>query len=155
MDLSWLENLSPWTWLVLGLALILFDLLVVPTFYLIWVGAAVMLNGLWSFLGLSIEIQLLLVSSTCLLSAYGARVWLGHDQGRLSLLPKAESLIGKSGTVLVVLEADHACGIGAVQGHGEWRISSPNGELRVGAPFTVVGTNGTRLTVHSPNLSIN
>lgn len=150
---TWIEAIEPWHWLVFGLGLVLLDIFLTSSFFLLWIGFAIALNSLWDYLGLSGASQLLLIAIAAFFSAFGARAWLGHDQDRLpSGVP--EELVGLRGRILTVSENDERDGRGAVQGNGEWLVRSTNTKLTIGAQFQVVGSSGMVLSIALDNSEI-
>ena len=145
--IEFIEGLSPWYWLTLGLVLALCDV-AVGTLYVMLIGLAVSAGALWSWLGLPGELQLALHAVSIIVAAVCARRLIGHSKpgiqdARLNDLERANV------TVIWINPDDDRHGRGAVEGHGEWPIICEDGSLQRTSSYTVVELRGQRCVVRA------
>ncbi|WP_026471432.1 NfeD family protein [Alkanindiges illinoisensis] len=143
--------LQPWHWMVLGLALIIFEIFL-PSFTALWFGVAACVVAvlLWIFPRLGTEVQLM---SWIILSIGFTVLWfkflkpLSRDKTKAGLA--REAILGQVGIIIAVPLVEHT---GVVRfaipllGADEWRCRSQQ-ELAVGDRVTVVEILGNELVV--------
>lgn len=143
--------IQPWHWLVLGIALILFEL-VLPAFAAIWFGLAAILVGifLWLFPSIGITTQIILwivLSILCTLAWFKFIKPLSTDKTKAGL--SREATIGQVGMVIQVgLNHDQIIVRFSlpVLGNDEWNCRSLS-PVQVGDRVTVVDIMGNDLVV--------
>jgi membrane protein implicated in regulation of membrane protease activity len=143
--LAFIESQGPFFWLSAGLAIAILDVFIASEF-LLWLGLAVMTNGLWSYLGFSADLQILFTSCACFAITLSARRLMGHRVQR-ELLRNDKSLEGLRGRVTATNSDSPQKGIGAVDGHGEWSVCSVGGKLVENGKFIVIKRIGNQLEV--------
>lgn len=141
-----LQQVQPWHWWVLGLALLTLEVLA-PGVFFVWLAlAALALGVIVGVLPLPVMVQLLLF---CVLSVvavvlgrrYVNRLPLGGAEGD-PLNLGAHRLVGRTVTVTAPI----VNGVGRVRvGDSEWRATGPDAPL--GASVLVVGAEGATLRV--------
>ena len=95
---SLIDNLGPWSWIVLGLVLMGLELLA-PGAFLLWLGFAAMLTGLLDWwLGLSWQAALLVFAALSVAAVLAGRAMTrdreAEDGTRPPLNRRAQSLVG-------------------------------------------------------------
>ena len=95
---SLIDNLGPWSWIVLGLALMGLELLA-PGAFLLWLGFAAVLTGMLDWwLGLSWQAALLVFAALSVASVLAGRAMTrdrdAEDGTRPPLNRRAQSLVG-------------------------------------------------------------
>lgn len=125
-----LAELGPWNWVVLGFALLALEI-VVPGFFLLWIGLAALATGalsllLWSAGFWVWQAQVLAFLAMSLLTAYaGKKIMAGRgDRTDQPLLNRrGDQLIGRTAT----LNEPIVNGRGRVKiGDTMWRVSGPD-----------------------------
>ena len=141
-----LDNLGPWSWIILGLVLMGLELLA-PGVFLIWLGLAAMLTGIvdWAF-GLSWQTATLLFALLSVAAVLVGRVVSRHrdeeEAGRPVLNRRGHSLVGR----VFMLDTPIAGGEGRVRvDDSVWRITGP--DAPAGASVRVVRVDGATLVV--------
>src|SRR4029453_14903412 len=114
------DNLEPgWIWAIAGILLLMAEI-VAPGFFLIFVGIAAVLTGLFTLLfDLGLAPQLILFAVYALLAVMIGKRWYGEPRGkdeRHAINDPANRLKGR--TVIVVADVDDHGGRGRV-GDGE------------------------------------
>lgn len=144
-------ELGPWSWMVLGMALLAVEI-VAPGFFLLWIGLAALIvgaltlalwnSGLWPW-----EVQVVLFLALSLLTVFvGRRIMAGRrgDSDQPLLNQRGAQLIGRTATLS---EPIHE-GKGRIQlGDTVWRVSGP--DMPVGARVRVVSASDSELNVTS------
>jgi inner membrane protein len=141
------SELGPWSWIVLGLALLALEI-VVPGFFLLWIGIAALLTGalslqLWDagFWVWQVQVPVFLVLS--LLSAYaGQKIMGGRDDetDQPLLNRRGEQMIGRIATLTEPITD----GRGRIRiDDTMWRVSGP--DLPAGARVRVKAATDTDL----------
>ena len=142
------DNLGPWSWVILGLVLMGLEL-VAPGAFLLWLGLAAVLTGLidWVF-GLSWQMAALVFA----VLSVGA-VFLGRAvtrdrtemQGnRPALNRRAQSLVGH----VFTLDSPIVGGSGRIRvDDSSWRIVGP--DMAAGAAVRVLRVEGATLVVEA------
>lgn len=134
-----LAELGPWNWMVLGFALLALEI-VVPGFFLLWVGLAALATGalsliLWNAGFWVWQAQILAFLAMSLLAAYaGKKIMSGRaDRSDQPLLNRrGDQLIGRTATLTEPI----VNGRGRVKiGDTMWRVSGP--DLPVGTTVRV------------------
>lgn len=142
---------QPWHWLVFGMILILFEL-VVPSFTIIWFGCgAVVVAGMaWFIPGMTISFQLFFwaIASICFTA-----VWFLLFKPRMTDKTKAgislEAALGESGLV-IRLPQDKVRGVikftTPLLGAEEWQFICDE-KVALGDRVTVIDVSGNTLIV--------
>jgi membrane protein implicated in regulation of membrane protease activity len=141
------NELGPWNWMVLGFVLLALEI-VLPGFYLLWVGIAALIVGaltlaLWDAGFWTWHVQVLLFLVLSLLAAYtGKRIMKasGDITDQPLLNKRGAQLIGRVATLTEPI----ANGRGRVRiGDTMWRVSGP--DLPAGARVKVTGSTDSDL----------
>jgi inner membrane protein len=143
-----IDNLGPWSWIVLGLVLMGLEL-VAPGAFLLWLGLAAVLTGLvdWAF-GLSWQAAALVFAVLSVAAVLvGRAVTRNRDEeadGRPALNRRAQSLVGH----VFTLDSPIAGGSGRIRvDDSSWRIVGP--DTPAGANVRVVRVEGATLVVEA------
>jgi len=141
-----LNSIEPgWLWMIGGVLLLIAEI-IAPGFFLVFIGAAAILTGLFALLfGLGVAPQLALFALYVLLAAMvGRRVYANRtsDSADPLLNDRAARLVGK--VVTVVSEVDEDGGRVRV-GDSEW--SARGGPAEPGARVRITGVDGNCLKV--------
>lgn len=144
-------ELGPWSWWVLGLALLAAEV-VAPGVFLVWIGIAAILTGAVSLLlwdaGFWVwQAQLVLFAVLSVAAVFVGRGLLARSGGTSD-----EPLLNQRGARLVgrtaVLETPITEGRGRIRlDDTTWTVNGP--DLPAGARVRVIGSDGNRLTVES------
>jgi membrane protein implicated in regulation of membrane protease activity len=141
------SELGPWNWVVLGIALLALEI-VVPGFFLIWIGIAALIVGVLSLLlwdaGFWIwQVQVPLFLALSLVAAYlGNRLMGGgkEESDQPLLNRRGEQMIGRTATLTEPIKE----GRGRIRiGDTMWRVSGP--DLPAGARVRVKAATDTDL----------
>lgn len=141
------SELGPWNWMVLGFALLVLEI-VVPGFFLLWIGIAALITGAFSLLFWDAafwgwQVQVLLFLALSLVAAYlGNKIMGGgKDESDQPLLNRrGEQMIGRTAT----LSEPITNGRGRIRiGDTMWRVSGP--DLPAGATVRVKAATDTDL----------
>lgn len=151
MIVEWINDLGGWSWIILGLILLVFELLA-PGVFFMWLGAAALIVGGVTLMAASggaeawtwqLQVLTFLVLSVVL--AYAGRSWLARRNGPSDeplLNNRVAQLIGRTAT----LEEPIANGVGHVRlGDTLWRVMGP--DLPAGTTVRVTGGNTDRLEI--------
>ena len=144
--MNWLGDLEPgWLWMIGGVLLLAAEI-IAPGFFLVWIGGAAIVTGIFALLfGIGIPGQLALFALYSAIAVYAARRWF---EGRPVvsedplLNERVGRLIGK--TVMVVETVDAHSGRVRV-GDSEW--SARGGPAQPGERVRITGVDGNCLTV--------
>jgi membrane protein implicated in regulation of membrane protease activity len=144
MVMQWIQNLGPWSWLVLGLILLGLEI-VVPGSFFVWFGLAAMIVGVAALLIVwPWQAQIVVFAFLALgLVILGRRFFSAKSQSdRPFLNARAEGYVGTT----------HVLAEPIVHGQGRvriddtnWRLVGP--DLPAGARVKVVSTDGAVLKV--------
>ncbi|KQR75905.1 hypothetical protein ASG25_14525 [Rhizobium sp. Leaf384] len=146
-----IEELGPWAWWVLGLALLAAEILV-PGVFLVWIGMAAILTGalalmFWNADMFGWHVQLPLFAVLSVVSVLVGRRLLARFDATSDaplLNQRGRSLIGRT----AILEEPIAEGRGRVRlGDTTWPVSGP--DLPVGARVRVISADGQWLRVEA------
>jgi inner membrane protein len=143
-----IDNLGPWSWVVLGLGLMGLELLA-PGAFLLWLGFAAVLTGMLDWwLGLSWQAALLVFAALSVASVLAGRAMTrdrdAEDGARPPLNRRAQSLVGS----VFTLEAPIAAGSGRIRvDDSSWRVVGP--DAPAGASVRVVRVEGATLVVEA------
>ncbi|MCA1798152.1 MAG: NfeD family protein [Xanthomonadaceae bacterium] len=145
-----IEPLNFWTWGIGALLLLIAEMLL-PGFYLLWLGIAAALVGLLVFLwpGMPFEAQLLIFAVAAVGSIWGWRAWRDKhpevsDQPHLN--ERGQHYVGK----VYTLDTAIVNGSGKIRiGDTMWKVSGA--DLPVGTPVRVVGVDGIVMQVEQQN----
>ncbi len=139
MIMQWIQDLGPWSWLVLGLILLGLEI-VVPGSFFVWLGLAAMIVGVAALLVVwPWQAQIVVFAVLALvLVILGRRFFSGaHQTDRPFLNARAEGYVGTT----------HVLAEPIVNGQGRvriddtnWRLTGP--DLPAGSRVKVVGTDG-------------
>lgn len=141
-------NLDPWTlWMIAGVVLLIAEI-VVPGFFLIWIGAAALLTGAVTLLfGIAEPVQFLVFAVAAIGAVYAGRRWLRNNPIETAdplLNNRAARLVGQ---IVPVVQAI-ADGRGRVRvGDTEWVAQGP--DTPVGGRVHIVGADGSVLIVEA------
>jgi membrane protein implicated in regulation of membrane protease activity len=133
------SELGAWNWMVLGCALLALEI-VVPGFFLLWIGIAALITGavsllVWDSSWWLWQVQVLVFLVLALISAYaGNRLMRGRsgDSDMPLLNQRGEQMIGKLATLTEPIKNGH----GRIRiGDTLWRVSGP--DLPVGTQVRV------------------
>ena len=145
---SFFSSLGPWSWIVLGLALMGLELLAPGVFFL-WLGLAALLTGLidWGF-GLSWQASALSFAVLSVVAVLAGRAITRRpdeeDEAASNLNRRAHALVGQTFT----LEAPIVDGSGRIRvGDSSWRVTGPSAPA--GASVRVVRVEGATLVVET------
>ena len=140
-------ELGPWNWMVLGCVLLALEI-VVPGFFLLWIGIAALVTGalsllLWDAAYWVWQVQVVVFLVLAVASAYaGNRLMRGRggDSDMPLLNRRGEQMIGKVATLTEPIKD----GRGRVRiGDTMWRVSGP--DLPAGAQVRVKSAVATDL----------
>lgn len=143
------NSLGPWSWWIVGLALLALEL-VVPGFFLIWIGAAAIVLGalslaLWNTSVWGWHVQLLLFAAFSVAFALAGRRFYSGSGAKTDepwLNRRGESLVGRTATLAEpILE-----GRGRIKlDDTTWTVMGP--DLPIGTRVKVIASSGRDLTV--------
>ncbi|MGV2100704.1 NfeD family protein [Rhizobium sp. 21-4511-3d] len=143
-------ELGPWTWWVAGLVLLAAEM-IVPGFFLVWIGLAALAVGILSLLlwdaGFWVwEVQLILFAALSVAATFiGRRLTLRHDTTDEPFLnQRGASLVGRTATLAEPI----------TEGRGRiklddtiWQVMGP--DLPAGTRVRVIASTGRDLTVEA------
>lgn len=143
---GWLSHMDPhWVWLSLGVLLAAAEI-VMPGFFLIWLGAAAVVTGVVAWVvPIGVPAQLGIFALLSFVALYGARRWL-----KANPITSADPHLNQRGGRLVgeILTLTRAIEDGrgrAKVGDGEWPVRGP--DAPEGSKVRVTGTDGNVLVV--------
>ncbi len=150
---SYIVDLGPWSWLVLGLILLILEMFA-PGVFLLWIGLAAGVVGilslfLWGFDFWSWQVQGILFAILAIASTYfGKKVFdaraKASDQPLLNR--RGEQLIGRTATLTEPI----VNGRGRVKlGDTQWRVKGPDLEPGVTVRVTGVSDSDLELVVEA------
>ena len=144
--LDWLTNMEPhWAWLSLGVLLAAAEI-VMPGFFLIWLGTAAIVTGVVAWVvPLAVPAQLGIFAVLSFIALYAARRWLRANPITTAdphLNQRAGRLVGEVLTVTRAIEDGRGR---AKVGDGEWPVRGP--DVAEGAKVRVVSADGGVLVV--------
>lgn len=151
--ITWLNSLEFWHWLVFGIVLLVLELGIVGTVFLLWLSAAAIITGLalMTIPDISWETQVVIFSVAAVGTLLLTRAWLKKrpiKTDRPALNRRGTAYIGRRFTLASPIE----------NGKGEltvddtlWRINGP--DLPAGSEIEVRDVVGTRLRVESVSSS--
>jgi membrane protein implicated in regulation of membrane protease activity len=141
------SELGAWNWMVLGCALLALEI-VVPGFFLLWIGIAALVTGalsllVWDSSWWLWQVQVVVFLVLSLISAYAGNRLMGGRSGDSDmplLNQRGEQMIGKLATLTEPIKD----GRGRVRiGDTMWRVSGP--DLPAGTQVRVVAAASTDL----------
>lgn len=138
---------SYWFWLTLGLVLIIFEILIVPTSFLLWFGQAALVTGalVWAMPELGWESILLFFAIVSITSVVLGRVMTkskADGQEQLKLNQRMQHYIGREVEIVEAIRG----GVGRAKlGDTTWRVTGPN--AAVGEQLVVVSVDGATLVL--------
>lgn len=147
---TWLEALSPWWWVALGVGLGALEMVVV-SFVLIWPGMAaiVMAVILWIAPGIQGEFQIALFAMLSIAIMFVGRGYLkkfGDGAPETTLNNRTKQLIGKKAKVV-----DFSLGDGHIELNGlRWAAKWPEGEsAEIDQIVRIIGADGMSVQVEN------
>lgn len=150
MIVRFFAELGPWSWMVLGAVLLAAEI-VLPGFFLLWIGIAAVITGalslgLWDWAQWSWQVQVLVFLALSLVSAFAGKKLLGASANPPSDEPllnrRADQLVGRTATLAEPI----AQGVGRVSiGDTIWRVVGP--DLPAGTRVRIVAARGGELEV--------
>lgn len=150
--LPWLETLTFWHWMVLGVVLVVLELLL-PGIWFLWLGLGALTTGIIVFFAtdLSWQIQSVIFCALSVISVIIGRLVVRNKspEDHPNLNRRAEQYVGQ----VYVLEEATERGHGRVRiGDSLWRVqlADPTSELAAGDTVSVTGIDGATLQVE-PN----
>lgn len=144
---EYLQMLTKWHWVGFGVALVILEVLVGASFFLLWLGVAAMLISvvLLVFPGLSWQSQLLIYSLEAVACVFFWHIYLKHNPAQTDkprLNRRSEQYIGR----VFTLEEPIINGRGKIKvDDSSWRIEGD--DLPAGTKVLVTGVNGVILHV--------
>jgi inner membrane protein len=151
MLLSLINELGPWSWWVIGLVLLAAEL-VVPGFFLVWIGLAAIIVGalsllFWEDAFWGWQLQMLLFAAVAVIAAILGRRYVysnRHASDEPFLNQRGASLVGRTAT----LQEPIAEGRGRIRlDDTYWSVMGPN--LPAGTQVRVVASSGRELVVEA------
>lgn len=143
--ITYFIELGGWSWLILGAALLLAEILI-PGVFMLWVGVAAILTGLIALaFPMSMNVQLVIFAGCAIASVLIGRTLFtsSSDPSDQPLLnQRTAQMIGKTYRVTDAIEQ----GRGKIAvGDSRWSVIGP--DAAVGSTVRVTGIEGNRLTV--------
>jgi membrane protein implicated in regulation of membrane protease activity len=144
-------ELGPWSWWVVGMALLAAEMMV-PGFFLVWIGLAAIVVGvvsllLWQSAYMTWQLQMLLFAALAVTAAILGRRYVYHshsDSDEPYLNQRGASLVGRTAT----LKEPIAEGRGRIRlDDTYWSVMGP--DLPAGTRVKVVASNGRDLTIEA------
>ncbi|MDZ3830259.1 MAG: NfeD family protein [Sphingopyxis sp.] len=145
---DWLTHMEPhWAWLSLGVLLAAAEI-VMPGFFLIWLGAAAIVTGVIAWVvPIAVPAQLGIFAILSFVALYAARKWL-RDNPITSADPQLNQRAGRLvGEILTVTRAIEDGRGRARVGDGEWPVRGP--DAAEGTKVRVVSADGGVLVVEA------
>ena len=153
MILKLITEFGGWSWIILGLVLLVLEILA-PGIFFLWLGVAALAVGTVSLfvwgLGADIwtwQIQVLAFLILSVVLAYSGRSWLSRNEKASDeplLNDRVAQMVGRTAT----LEQPITNGVGHVRlGDTLWRVRGP--DLPAGSTVRVCGGNSDRLEVET------
>lgn len=146
----WLEALSPWWWVALGVGLGALEMVIV-SFVLIWPGIAAILMALilWIWPGMQGELQVTLYAVLSIVIMFGGRSYIkrfGDGEPETTLNSRTQQLVGKHAKVV-----DFELGAGHIELNGlRWAATWPEGATAdVGQIVEIKAANGMSVQVEN------
>lgn len=145
--MDWLTTWTAWHWLVLGFALLIFEVIIPGVFFLWWGLSAVVIAGITALIpslsltALSVGYAVLALLLSLFWWKYQHRRDL-QDQSRTSLNQRDHAMIGAKGKVETVNQSGSGRGY---FGDTTWRIQGT--DLNIGDMVEVVSVDGITLQV--------
>ena len=144
-------ELGPWTWWVVGLVLLAAEV-ILPGFFLIWVGLAAIVVGclsllLWGTPLWSWQVQLLLFALLSVIAAFAGRRLMaryGDETDEPLLNQRGASLVGRTATLSEPIQE----GRGRIRiDDTTWVVQGP--DLPVGTQVRITESTGRELRVEA------
>lgn len=151
MILALIKDAGPWSWWILGIALLVAEI-VVPGNFLVWVGIAGLLTGLLSNLFWETnwwvwEVQWLTFAALSALSLFFGRRWLHrsrYQSDEPTLNQRGASLVGRTADLIDPIHNGRGR---AKIGDTIWTVTGP--DLPAGMKVRVVASEGSNLRVEA------
>lgn len=149
MAVDIVHQLGPWTWWVLGLALLAAEL-VVPGVFLVWIGLAALVVGalslaLWDEAFWAWQLQMLLFAALSVIAALAGRHYVynsRHASDEPFLNQRSAGLVGRT----AILAEPILEGRGRIRlDDTYWSVKGP--DLPAGSRVKVAASDGQQLTV--------
>lgn len=144
-----ITTLGPWSWMALGLVLLIMEVLL-PGIFLLWIGIAAIVTGalslvLWDMAFWGWQVQVLVFLALSLLAAFiGKKIMSGreHETDEPLLNRRADQLVGR----LATLHEPILDGTGRVRiDDTVWRVSGD--DMAAGAKVRITGVSNGILEV--------
>jgi inner membrane protein len=151
MIVTLIKDAGPWAWWIFGIVLLVAEI-VVPGNFLVWVGIAGLLTGLFSNLFWETswwvwEAQWLVFAALSAISLWIGRTWLHRRRGftdEPTLNQRGASLVGRTADLIDPIHN----GRGRVKiGDTIWMVRGP--DLPAGSRVKVVASDGSDLNVEA------
>jgi membrane protein implicated in regulation of membrane protease activity len=146
----WLENLSPWWWVALGVGLGALEMVVV-SFVLIWPGMAAIIMALilWVAPPIQGELQVAIFAVLSIALMFIGRGYLkrfGDGEPETNLNSRTQQMVGKKAKVV-----DFNLGDGHVEVNGlRWPAEWPKGEsAEINQVVRIIAANGMSVQVEN------
>ena len=147
---TWIETLSPWWWIALGVGLSALEM-VIASFVLIWPGIAAIAMAiiLWIAPGIQGELQVALYAALTIASMFAGRKYLrkfGDGAPGTNLNNRSEQMVGHKAKVV-----DFDLGEGHVELNGlRWAAEWPEGQsAEVGQVVKIIAAEGMSVQVEN------
>ncbi|MEO1918279.1 MAG: NfeD family protein [Paracoccaceae bacterium] len=147
---TWIETLSPWWWVALGVGLGALEMMIY-SFVLIWpaMAAIVMAIILWIAPELQGELQITLFAVLSIALMFAGRGYFrkyGDGEPKTNLNNRSEQMVGKKATVV-----DFALGDGHIELNGlRWAAEWPDGQsAKVGQVVKIIAADGMSVQVEN------
>lgn len=147
---TWLETLSPWWWVTLGVGLSALEM-VVFSFALIWPGIAAIIMAviLWIVPGMQGELQVALyavLSITLMFLGRGFLKRFGDGGPETNLNSRSEQMVGHKAKVV-----DFDLGVGHIELNGlRWAAEWPEGQsAEAGQVVKIIAADGMSVQVEN------
>lgn len=151
MILSFIKDVGPWAWWILGIVLLVAEI-AVPGNILVWVGVAGLVTGLlsnlfWETSWWVWQVQWLTFAALSALSLWLGRRWLNRSRNQSdepTLNQRGASLIGRTADLIDPIHN----GRGRVKiGDTIWMVKGP--DLPAGSRVRIVASDGSDLRVEA------
>lgn len=145
---SWFQEYGAWSWMVLGLVLLIIEIIATGTFFL-WFGVAALIVGILTFMlgglafwGLQTQLIVFVILSIVLVIA-GRKLMANRkidDSDNLELNQRAKQNIGREALLVEAISQ----GVGRVKlGDTIWRVKGE--DAPVGTKVKIVGEDGATM----------
>ncbi len=147
---SWIETLSPWWWIALGIGLGALEMMIASS-VLIWPGIAAIVMGiiLWIAPGMQGALQIALYAALSIGTLLAGRGYIrkfGDGEPNTTLNNRTEQMVGHNAKVV-----DFNLGEGHIELNGlRWTAKWPEGQsAEVGQVVKIIAADGMSLQVEN------